>query len=115
MCAWLLGDLHSLANVSFAHQPTHVGRRDVEEQLDLYAEMAIARRRYQIQLRRAEPSALGARFDEAVSKRRVLTASVIGRRRILCRRWAAATKALDRQLLELEALIRLCCERAILA
>ena len=112
--AWLLSDLHSLANVSFAHQPTHVGRRDIEEHLDLYTGIAIARRRYQSQLRRAEPAALGARFDEAMCKQRVLTASVIDRRRALSRRWAATTKMLDQQLLELEALIRLCCERAIL-
>ena len=112
VCAWLLGDLHSLANASFAHQPTHYARRDVEEQLDLYTDMAIARRRYQVQLRRAEPSALAARFDKAVNKRRVLTASVIGRRRVLCRDWAAAAKTLDQQLPDLEALIRLCCERA---
>jgi hypothetical protein len=111
--AWLLDDLHSLVHTTFGQEPTLQGLRDVERHLELYTRVAIARQRYRIELRRATPSAVAARLEAASREGRSRATSVIERRRLLCRRWAEAMKDLDRQLLEIEGLIRLGCERAL--
>jgi hypothetical protein len=82
---WPLENLHLLAYRAF--DLVDVERTDIDQLLDLYTELSIQRRWYQVQLRCAPPR--------------------------LVRRWQAYVPILDDSLADIDALIRLYCERAM--
>ena len=83
--SWWIVDLHALVYAAFAHDV--LARTDIEPLLDRFTEISIQRRWYQRHIRRAP-----VRFHP---------------------RWRTRMTALDDRLAELDALIRLYCERAI--
>lgn len=110
-----LSELHALVSVAFAPVVTSTERADLEPLLEEYADLAISRRRHRAALHRDDMHALRMNRDRARRDGRVLSVEVLDRRIERYERCEACVRAFDQQLAEIDALIRLCCERAIYA
>ena len=109
----LLVELHTIVYAAFGGS-AGAYRADVEELLERYADLLIARQQCLTLLRRATPADLAARRDLALAQRRRLAAEVIARRLVLARACELAVRRLDRDVADLHQLIPQTCERAVL-
>lgn len=104
----LLVELHAIVYAAF-----RAPRADVEELLERYADLLIARQQCLTLLRRAKPADLAARRDLALAKHRRLAADVLARRVALACTCELAVIRIDHDLADLDQMIRLSCERAV--
>jgi hypothetical protein len=108
----LLTDLHILVRAAF-RSSAGVDRDEVEDLLERYVRLLIMRQGYAKLLRRSRPCHLAARRELAMTRRRPRSAQVLDRRLGLAHAYEATVRRLDRDAADLEALIRMLCERQI--
>lgn len=108
----LLTDLHILVRAAFGSS-AGVHRDEVDDLLERYVLLLIARQRYAKLLRRSRPCHLAARRELALARCRRLSAQVLDRRLGLARACEVTVRRLDRDAADAETLIRMLCERRI--